>query len=607
MHVDTNRSKYRIENYRFSDLEKTIVLPSFQRKLVWSKNEKKNFIDTLHNGYPFGAILVYHYPNEEKRSLIDGLQRFTTIRDYRDNPQDYIPINDFIERYLALFIDHDTPVTTASNYKKNIERILKNFVGHLTPDTQSMALLDAFSDDVTDIPTVQINANLREIIQIQDDLTTYIRKYLDLSQVDIPTIIFTGSDTELATVFENLNRGGKKLSKYQVFAAQWDKYEILLDSTPYNKELLERTVNWYEKLGEDRGIEIENFDPDKMREEAKINIAELCFTFGQMILEAMPVFWRSEKDDTANEIGYSTMAIILGIKNKDLSTIIDEKNQSLFNNPKLIEEIIAATLVIYKDINQLFQNYLHTPGNPSDFKHALGSNFQILSFFATLWNTRYELNSKRTTLQTKRGSNKEFSIIRSNLLKWYISDVLEGYWSGTGDSKLDAIAIEHHNRYLNTVASESLNNSLRKWYDEQLQKRSINFESTAKMLYTINASFESSVYTNSTYDLEHVIPKKLINQASNKALISGGTLGNLMFLEPGTNRAKKEQFMYDYVNDNAYELKKEFIDLHFYPSRKNLIDAKIELESIGNDYSNTQSLIKTRGNDIINALVKNLV
>lgn len=147
---------------------------------------------------------------------------------------------------------------------------------------------------------------------------------------------------------------------------------------------------------------------------------------------------------------------------------------------------------------------------------------------------------------------------------------------------------------------------MRKWYDEQLQKRSINFESTAKMLYTINASFESSVYTNSTYDLEHVIPKKLINQASNKALISGGTLGNLMFLEPGTNRAKKEQFMYDYVNDNAYELKKEFIDLHFYPSRKNLIDAKIELESIGNDYSNTQSLIKTRGNDIINALVKNL-
>lgn len=28
-----------------------------------------------------------------------------------------------------------------------------------------------------------------------------------------------------------------------------------------------------------------------------------------------------------------------------------------------------------------------------------------------------------------------------------------------------------------------------KWYDNQLQKRSINFEPIAKMIYTINASF----------------------------------------------------------------------------------------------------------------------
>ncbi|MHC5248550.1 DUF262 domain-containing protein [Enterococcus sp. LJL90] len=79
--MSSTKSKYKIEKYNFDDLDQTVVLPSFQRKLVWSKAEKKSFIETLHNGYPFGAILVYQYPNEEKISLIDGLQRFTTIRD----------------------------------------------------------------------------------------------------------------------------------------------------------------------------------------------------------------------------------------------------------------------------------------------------------------------------------------------------------------------------------------------------------------------------------------------------------------------------------------------------------------------------------------------
>ena len=64
--------------------------------------------------------------------------------------------------------------------------------------------------------------------------------------------------------------------------------------------------------------------------------------------------------------------------------------------------------------------------------------------------------------------------------------------------------------------------------------------------------------------------------------------------------------MYTYINNDAVEVNQEFIDLHFYPQKKNLIAVKIELESTGNDYSNTQAVIKNRGNDIITALVKQL-
>lgn len=162
--------------------------------------------------------------------------------------------------------------------------------------------------------------------------------------------------------------------------------------------------------------------------------------------------------------------------------------------------------------------------------------------------------------------------------------------------------------FLKEVGSLALANAQlkMKWYDNQLQKRSINFEPIAKMIYTINASFDSNWYGASKCDLEHVIPRKLIQKTANNVIISGGTLGNLMFLDSSTNRAKKEKFMYTYINNDAVEVNQEFIDLHFYPQKKNLIAVKIELESTGNDYSNTQAVIKNRGNDIITALVKQL-
>lgn len=601
--MQTNAVKYRIETFNFNRLDKDVVLPSFQRKLVWSKIEKKNFIKTLSRGHPFGSILVYKYPHEEKISLIDGLQRFTTIRDYRDNPQDYIEIDEFVEETLKILVDDSLPTTTKTSYKRTIEQIYKEFIGNLNEDQSSTDLLERLEGG---LDFCEVQKNFKPILKIQDGLRRKIRNHLDILTIDIPTIVFTGSDTELATVFENLNRGGKKLSKYQVFAAQWYKYEVKLSTEYYNRELLKRTIDWYEELENERGIEIENFNAELMKKESKINIAELCFAFGQIILESTPVFWNQKDKDTANEIGYSTMAIILGIKNKDLSTIIKEDNKSLFDDSNLIENILKEAQIIYKDINEFFGKYLHTPGNVHDYKHASGSNFQILSYFAALWNIRYQLNRDKSNLQSKTGSNKEYERVLKNLLKWHIHDTVTGYWSGTGDSKLDQIAIENNNKYRNQVEKEELEGSLKRWYSEQLQKRSINFESTAKMLYTINASFDRNQYKSSKYDLEHVIPKKMISKVPNTVSIPAGSLGNLMFLDVSTNRGKKEKFLYEYINEETSNVKPEFVSLHFYPRINSLMDVKNEIESTGNDYSNTQSVIKNRGNEILNALIKNI-
>ncbi|HFO0891892.1 TPA: DUF262 domain-containing protein [Staphylococcus aureus] len=49
---------YRIETRTFEELEGKLKLPTFQRALVWSNNQKQEFFSTLKDGFPFGSISV---------------------------------------------------------------------------------------------------------------------------------------------------------------------------------------------------------------------------------------------------------------------------------------------------------------------------------------------------------------------------------------------------------------------------------------------------------------------------------------------------------------------------------------------------------------------
>lgn len=83
------KSQYDVERMKYCDLEGSIAVPQYQRKLVWSDAQKASFISNISKGFPFGSILLYRYENENKLSLIDGLQRFSTLREYSQDPAKY--------------------------------------------------------------------------------------------------------------------------------------------------------------------------------------------------------------------------------------------------------------------------------------------------------------------------------------------------------------------------------------------------------------------------------------------------------------------------------------------------------------------------------------
>lgn len=58
-----------------------------QRKLVWNRNEKEAFIDSLKNGYPVPLFLfsVNEYKGQRRHEIIDGMQRLNAIFGFIEN------------------------------------------------------------------------------------------------------------------------------------------------------------------------------------------------------------------------------------------------------------------------------------------------------------------------------------------------------------------------------------------------------------------------------------------------------------------------------------------------------------------------------------------
>lgn len=110
-----------IELYNKLETEKLIPDPDFQRKLVWKKQHKFHFIETILLNYPFPEVYIASADIDvetlqAKEIVVDGQQRLTTIRDYIKgegdfNGQTYIPTfssltadkkKDFLNYYVSV-------------------------------------------------------------------------------------------------------------------------------------------------------------------------------------------------------------------------------------------------------------------------------------------------------------------------------------------------------------------------------------------------------------------------------------------------------------------------------------------------------------------------
>lgn len=602
---------YRIDTRTFEELQGKLKLPTFQRALVWSNNQKQEFFNTLKDGYPFGSILLYEYENEGKYTLIDGLQRYTTMLDFKENPTNYVEFDEYAERISDLYVGaSDSTKAEVTNYAKNA--LLKIIEKHIDSTIENIKVNEVAKKMIEQFPVLDDADTRDDINQVQADVILYFNKQLDISNVKIPCIFFEGEETELAEVFQRLNSGGKKLSKYQVFAAHWDRYDIELGKGDYSNKVLDNVIDRYEKLNNERGILIENFDPAEMRNSRTINLSELCYGLGKIISDELVAFFNNVTEDICNEIGFQTMLIVFGIPTNKMNEL--PNMHKFLKNKNSIEELFVNILKIYKIINNRFKESFSMVVSSRNDKYETKSftRLQIMSFFSSLWIALYkiELYESRNSFSIKpiKSAKNNQSTILANTIIYALYDVIRKYWSGTGDRKLMDIYISGNNRYLKTLPKDVFRNELLRWNEESTSKQSINIQTDEKMLITFIANSRRSFYSslNDNFDYEHIFSRKLYNQHKNNAIIPAGSLGNIMLLDAGTNRKKKEKFLYSVLDMDKVSTKdtieSDYIKHSFYPDKRT-IDT-VELDILDEKYDSVIKFIKNRGDILIDEIVK---
>lgn len=563
-----------------SDLDR-ITLPKFQRGFVWNKTKKTSFIQTLHDGFPFGALLVYPETSDadSKLVLLDGQQRLSTILQYQhDQIPFWKPLN--FDKYQSCLtsinsmLDEEHQVT-----EETFDRLLTNKID-----------VADWADEVAPSDAAR-RKDLRDKIK---ELQTEIAQFVDLNELGILAIKFTGSRDRIADVFANLNKGGMPLQKYEVFSAAWSNTEIRLlqageSANGLQDKILEYVKSYYSSMETKAEFELNDFSEDELSKSRVITLSEFAVALGAFVHELLPSLV-GDTLSTQNEIGYGLLGIATGTDNRKLSTL--NSKVDLINDE--LQLILEKASRICVDLNGIFSKLLNQiiAGKKDTYVPGLTSSFKTLSYFASLWNLEESSEEYRTTLK--------------NIPSYYVFDFWSRSWTSHGDQRLIDYYPKYGKRnYLQRLTLGQLLDAYAQWASDNTP--GINFSKEVKALTTIhsNQSYLSSVLPHGeSFELEHIIAKKLINAAENdrERRIFAGSLGNCMYLPRQDNNKKKEKNLYDVNQEGRYD---DLMASSLYYTEEEFATISNALEA--RDYATVNALIMQRGHRVAESIAQSLL
>ena len=570
--------KYEVEVKKFFELKGKIEIPRFQRGLVWGDLKKKEFIKTLKTGLPIGALLLFK--DGDKYQIVDGLQRYTTMLDYSKDYFSYIDKSEITDTMLmAVILASTSAQQNFDAYKTDVKNkqleLMRDIIiekikeySSVNPNEKSKKITEALCKDVAVLPKEDAWDISSEVYKIVES----IEKNANIDDVEIPLIIFNGSQDELASIFQKLNQEGVRLSKYDVFAATWINNYVTVKNDP---KFIDFIIDKYEHAKDESDLEISSYDPEEMKQSGELTVFEYAYALGKALKDKCKKLFPKKADAKVDSIGFLLLAELMGLSYQDmgkLSKKIEEYQTLDFRQLK--DSILDAGGIVENYLTPYIESPIKSKGG-SRTSLVCHSELQLASYIIVVFKLKYELTPENGLVLKQKG-NKELSNVKKYLYRHYLYDILQGYWAGSGDSKLEEIIEEPTTcRYTRDVDRDDFEIILSKWLEESLKRTTSSSVSSDTKLFLnyllrLTKAFDDQI----NYDIEHCVPKDVIKKFFHKknVIVPMSSPCNLLYIPSADNRSKGESTYYQKQLDSPgpYQLNENQLDLLCYPLKKEL-------------------------------------
>lgn len=216
--------KYEVENKELSILIQRVEIPEYQRDFVWNGQKQENLIRSLILEYPIGVLTAYKTVGNTY-TVLDGLQRITTIKSFQKKPSNVVKFDKLVGDTI-LNIDFSTTSnvkTQQTKIKTYLKKWYEKIIDLDSLENDTYEFIEGLEDSIEkkEFAIDLSKVNIKKVREIYKNIMRNI-KFLDIKVPLIVCVEFR--EDELTDVFEKMNTGSMKLSKYEVFVAQWDKY-----------------------------------------------------------------------------------------------------------------------------------------------------------------------------------------------------------------------------------------------------------------------------------------------------------------------------------------------------------------------------------------------
>lgn len=324
-----------------------VINRRYQRKLVWTLEENRLFIDSLINKLPTPSIIVSEYQDDDGKSMyevIDGLQRLNAIVRFVNN--EYGIIIDGEERF------YDTQFTPSANRKKLDGELIQK------KNMLSYTICEQFSEEpIPVVITAQRDDRSEKIEQIFGRINSSGRK---LSAHDIRQASCISDFADCVRRLSTIVRGDYT---YYDMINLCDMPKISLDGTGLNYGINPNEVFWRRH----DIFPLNNFKQSK-DEELIASILTICL-LGKKYLKI--------NSDILNNLYSDSKQIALDV-NEKIQNIGKERIEEKF---KFIFDEIDR---IFDSVNSTFTKYLY------EKKDMGGKDISFILLFCAI----YELNNE---------------------------------------------------------------------------------------------------------------------------------------------------------------------------------------------------------------------